>query len=142
MNMSSTKQGPKSRAQDLFSARVAARLDQASQDLPHGVSERLRAGRMAALAHRRVYELSPVAAMSGAGGAWHLDPAKSLWARLSAVLPLIALMAGLAMIGVVQDQDRAHELAEVDTELLTGDLPPSAYTDPGFAEFLKRAGRD
>jgi hypothetical protein len=80
--------------------------------------------------------------MSGAGGAWHLDPAKSLWARLSAVLPLIALLAGLAMIGVVQDQDRAHELAEVDTELLTGDLPPSAYTDPGFAEFLKRAGRD
>jgi hypothetical protein len=55
---------------------------------------------------------------------------------------LIALLAGLAVIGVVQDQDRAHELAEVDTEILTGDLPPSAYTDPGFAQFLKKAGRD
>jgi hypothetical protein len=25
----------------------------------------------------------------------------------------------------------------VDSALLTGDLPPAAYTDPGFAQFLK-----
>jgi hypothetical protein len=84
----------------------------------------------------------PIAVAAGAVGGWQMDPAQNLWARVSAFLPLIALLAGLAVIGVVQDQDRAHELAEVDTEILTGDLPPSAYTDPGFAQFLKKAGRD
>lgn len=142
MNMFSPKQDPKIRAQDAFGARVAARLDRAAQDLPHGVSERLRASRMAALSHRRVHETVPVAVAAGSAGRWQVDPAQSLWARISAFLPLIALLAGLAAIGVVQDQDRAHELAEVDAEILTGDLPPSAYTDPGFAQFLKKAGRD
>jgi hypothetical protein len=41
----------------------------------------------------------------------------------------------------VQKEDRANELAEVDTALLTDDLPPSAYADPGFVQFL-RAGSD
>ena len=31
----------------------------------------------------------------------------------------------------------ASEIAEVDAALLTGDLPPSAYADPGFVQFLK-----
>jgi hypothetical protein len=28
----------------------------------------------------------------------------------------------------------------VDAALLTDDLPPSAYADPGFAQFLKSGG--
>ena len=32
------------------------------------------------------------------------------------------------------------EVAEVDAAILTDDLPPSAYTDPGFAQFLKSGG--
>jgi hypothetical protein len=141
MNMFSPKKDPKTRAQDAFGARIATRLDLATQDLPHSVSERLRAARMSALAHRRVHETAPVVVAAG-GGNWRIDPAQSPWARISAFLPLLALLAGLAVIGVVQDQDRAYELAEVDAEILTGDLPPSAYTDPGFAQFLKKAGRD
>ena len=27
--------------------------------------------------------------------------------------------------------------AEIDAALLTDDLPPDAYSDPGFAEFLR-----
>ena len=30
-----------------------------------------------------------------------------------------------------------HELAEVDAALLTDALPPAAYADPGFLQFLK-----
>jgi hypothetical protein len=56
------------------------------------------------------------------------------------VVPLIALVAGLITISVMQDEDRASELAEVDAALLTDDLPPAAYTDPGFAQFLKSDG--
>ena len=49
---------------------------------------------------------------------------------------------GLALGGgldnaVVLDEYRANEIAEVDAALLTDDLPPTAYTDPGFVHFLK-----
>ena len=66
----------------------------------------------------------------------------SLWNRLASVLPLIALIAGLITIGVLQEQSRAQELADVDTELLTDDLPPAAYTDPGFLKFLSAKSQE
>ena len=46
-------------------------------------------------------------------------------------------MAGLVAINIIQDDDRTSELAEVDAALLTDDLPPDAYADPGFVQFLK-----
>jgi hypothetical protein len=47
------------------------------------------------------------------------------------------LLAGLITIHVLQNDLRASELAEIDSALLTDDLPPAAYTDPGFLKFLK-----
>jgi hypothetical protein len=61
---------------------------------------------------------------------------RSVWNRLASFLPLLALVAGLLAIDVLQEQNRADELAEVDAELLTDDLPPEAFTDPGFMRFL------
>jgi len=49
----------------------------------------------------------------------------------------VALVVGLVTIKHLQDERRALELADIDTALLTDDLPPSAYTDPGFMRFLK-----
>jgi hypothetical protein len=43
----------------------------------------------------------------------------------------------LALIHIVQNEHRSIELASIDAELLTDDLPPDAYTDPGFLVFLK-----
>jgi hypothetical protein len=50
---------------------------------------------------------------------------------------LLALVLGLIAINTIQNDDNANELAEIDAALLTDDLPPAAYTDPGFAQFLK-----
>ena len=47
---------------------------------------------------------------------------------------LDALTSSLSFL---QEDNRASELAEVDSALLTGDLPTAGYTDPGFAQFLK-----
>ena len=33
-------------------------------------------------------------------------------------------------------------MAEVDAALLTDDLPPAAYADPGFVQFLKTSGHE
>jgi hypothetical protein len=56
---------------------------------------------------------------------------------MASIVPLFALVFGLIAISIIQDDNNANELAEIDSALLTDDLPPAAYTDPGFAHFLK-----
>ena len=126
-------------AQDQFGRRIAARLDGAARDVPHDIAERLRAARTQALGHRKPAVLQPRTAVQVSGGQATLggDDRVSLWRRAAAVLPLLALAAGLVAIHVVQNERRANELAEVDAALLTDDLPPAAYADPGFVQFLK-----
>ena len=50
-------------------------------------------------------------------------------------------MVGLVSIHFIQNERRANEIAEIDSALLMDELPPAAYTDPGFVQFLK-AKRD
>ncbi len=59
--------------------------------------------------------------------------------RIASALPLLVLAAGLVLMHVAQNDFRASELAEVDQALLTDDLPPAAYADPGFLQYLKSA---
>jgi hypothetical protein len=111
--------------------------------LPHDISERLRAARTRAVAARlkpqtRLQTSTTVTHQNGAamlnfGG----DEGLNLWSRLASFLPLIALVAGLAMIQSIMDDDGANELAEIDSALLMDDLPPDAYADAGFLQFLK-----
>ncbi|MET3494334.1 DUF3619 family protein [Variovorax boronicumulans] len=126
-------------AEDQFGQRLAARLSAGNQELSHDIGERLRVARAQAVAARKQpaqLRTAPEVMQSNhtltMGGGW--------WTRIGSVVPLLALVAGLITISVMQDDDRASELAEVDSALLTGDLPPAAYTDPGFAQFLKADG--
>lgn len=129
--------------QDRFGTRLAARLSDGTQALPYDISERLRAARMQALAQRKSAKLQTAPVMMGSGNTAILgfgDDRWSLWGRLGAVLPMVALVVGMVVINVIQDENRASELAEVDVALLTDNLPPSAYTDPGFLQFLRVGG--
>lgn len=127
------------RLQDQFGRRVAARLSGGSQELPHDISERLRAARVRAVSQRKREVVVPVRApvLAAAGGLGFGDEGLTLWSRLASLVPAIVLAAGLVVINWVHDDQRASELAEVDAALLTDDLPPAAYADPGFAQFLK-----
>ncbi|WBY02181.1 DUF3619 family protein [Ramlibacter tataouinensis] len=125
---------------DQFGRRVAARLDTATAGLPRDISERLRAAREQALAHRKAPALQPAhpVTSTGNGQAALRGPDRiSPWQRIAMALPLVALLAGLVAIQLVQDDRRAREVAEVDAALLTDDLPPAAWADPGFVQFLK-----
>ncbi|MDI9332031.1 MAG: DUF3619 family protein [Alphaproteobacteria bacterium] len=120
---------------ELLARRLAASLD---APLAHDISERLRAARVRAVAVRRMAPMAQVQAngslaLALAAGHDGLRP----WGWLASVLPLVALVVGLVTIKQFQDERRALELADIDTALLTDDLPPSAYTDPGFLRFLK-----
>ena len=128
--------------QDRFGRQVAARLSAGTAELPYNVTERLRAARMQALAQRkRAASLSPALAVAGNGSLHFGDEGQSLWSQLASALPLIALAAGLILIHSIENDRRALEVAEVDAALLTDDLPPAAYADPGFVQFLK-SGRE
>lgn len=67
-----------------------------------------------------------------------LDDSPLSWGwRLAGLLPVLALVVGLYGVSVWKEQAEVQAAAEVDTALLTDDLPPEAYRDPGFEEFLK-----
>jgi hypothetical protein len=115
----------------LFGKKVRQVLN--SGPLGTGVQARLRAAREAALARQRVAR-SPVMAWAdnvlGSGG-W---PAFALYAALS-----LALLAGGATAFYTwQQSERIAELAEIDSQLLTDDLPIDAYLDRGFQNWLKK----
>jgi hypothetical protein len=118
---------------------LTVRLNEGAQQLPHEISERLKAARMQALSKRKVVtsQLASDLSIHGNAVALHMGGEhRSFWNRFASFVPLLALVAGLLAIDVLQEQNRADELAEVDAELLTDDLPPEAFTDPGFLRFL------
>lgn len=129
-----------------FGLHVAARLGEGAQHLPHDVNERLRHARTLALArHRTVLATQPDAVVVGGGSS---AAALSLgggvsdsawWPSLSALIPLVALLVGFYLIDRFHVREQIAAAAEIDAALLADDLPPEAYSDPGFVEFLRTA---
>ena len=142
--MNTTHQQHALRAQDGFGRRVAARLSLGTAELPYEITERLRAARTQAMARRRLVSAQAVPVVTATrGGTATLgfgDGDLSWWNRIASALPLLVLAAGLVAIHVVQNDRRASEVAEVDAAILTDDLPPAAYADPGFTQFLRSGG--
>ena len=67
-----------------------------------------------------------------------LDDAPTAWGwRLASALPALALLVGLWGIHQYTRHEQVQAATDVDMALLTDDLPPTAYADPGFAEFLR-----
>jgi hypothetical protein len=127
-------------AEDRFGLLVAARLSDAADELPYDISERLRAARTRALANRKITVPRTATSTAVSGGVATITFGNdhfSWWNRIAAVIPLLALVLGLIAISAIQNDNRTNELAEIDSALLTDDLPPAAYTDAGFAHFLK-----
>lgn len=135
---------PNEMAADRFARRVTARLSSGTDALSYDVSERLRAARMQALAKRKVAvqvrRAAPAVLHSGntavLGGG---SERGGWWSALVSAVPVMALLVGLVVINAVQDEKGTSEVAEVDAALLTDELPPAAYSDPGFVQFLKTA---
>jgi hypothetical protein len=119
---------------------ISRRLNEHAAELPHDITERLRVARMQALSQRKPEPIRifvPHLATPGGPGMGNSDEGLNLWSRFASVLPIIILLLGLATIHIFQNENRANEIAQLDAELLIDDLPPAAYTDPGFLIFLK-----
>jgi hypothetical protein len=102
--------------------------------LDRPTAERLRAAREAALARHRP-EPAPALAWAGA-----LRGRFGGWGgfALRVLLPLAMLAVAAAGIYTWQENQRIAELADIDAQLLTDDLPIDAYLDRGFQNWLKK----
>ncbi len=124
---------------------LAAHLSRGCETLPHDITERLRFARERALAARPQRQAAPVAlaatsVLGSAGRSAVLGGGPpSFWLRLASVMPLAVLVAGLVFIERHYDWQQIETAAEVDSALLADDLPPAAYGDPGFLEYLRNA---
>ncbi|MDB5870027.1 MAG: putative transrane protein [Polaromonas sp.] len=127
--------------QDRFALKTVSYLSVGTADLPYDISERLRAARAQAVSQRKIAKTQTAGTVLNIGGSavlnWGADDGLSWWGRIGSVLPLVALVVGLLAINSFQNDSRAQEVAEVDAALLTDELPPAAFADPGFVQFLK-----
>lgn len=131
-------------ATDAIAHAVVRHLNQGAEQLPHDISQRLKAARSLALEKRRqslaavqVWQTQTqgtTASLTLSGGPsnfWR-------WVRpFGATVAFLLVMATWVAMDQWKANDYAQEVADVDTQILTGELPPSAYTDPGFAQFLR-----
>lgn len=116
-----------------FAHKIRQVLDQATRVDP-AIAERLRAARERALDARRPERASVLAwadnVLGDVGG----------FGGLSLRLLLSAAFVALSVAAIYgwQQNQRLAEIEEIDTELLTDDLPIDAYLDRGFEAWLKK----
>ena len=119
-----------------FASRIRQILNQGSVDAK--VAQRLQAARELALSRQRP-EPQPVLRWAdnvlGDGRSWG-----GLSARV--ILPVVALAVAAVGIYRWQESQRLAEVVEIDSQLLTDDLPIDAYLDRGFQNWLKKRAAD
>jgi len=126
-----------------FGVRVASMLGERVRQTPPDISERLRVAREQAVERARLARRQVRTAVAagpvvvGRGRTASLAEHTGWWVKLASAMPLAMLVCGLLVIDRLHENAQITAAAEVDAALLADDLPPAAYSDPGFAEFLK-----
>ena len=127
----------------LFGSRIRQALDESAERLPYRVTQRLERSRLAAVARARI---APVAATASASAGPTValagdDRPSGLVRLLSAVVPVLLVIAGLYGISLWDDAQRAAETADIDAELMLSDdeVPIAAYADRGFGVYIKNS---
>jgi hypothetical protein len=122
-----------------FARQICRVLDLGARSIDPLVTERLRAARERALQ----LQLFPIQAVeivgAGAGavlqGSWLSGGGRSLRNLFS----ILAVILGVSMAYYWNGFVQASVNEEIDSALLAGDLPPSAYLDRGFQAWLEKS---
>jgi Protein of unknown function (DUF3619) len=119
-----------------FGNRVRHILNQGALD--RSIGERLARARELALSRQRPESVPVLRWADNVFGSF--DGWGSLSARV--LLPAAALVVAAAAVYTWQENRRLAELVEIDSQLLTDDLPIDAYLDRGFQNWLKKRTAD
>lgn len=113
-----------------FAHKIRHVLYQGTDTLDAEIAARLHAARTAALGHQR----RPVALLSLAG-IGHVT-ADFFRTSLAPTVLAFALIIGAAGVVYFNDMQQASENEDIDSALLTDDVPINAYLDDGFQEWV------
>lgn len=119
--------------EERYAYRVRQALNHGLKDITPAASRRLEAARHLALSKQKV--AAPQMALAGAS-----HPAFSFGAHaphLKQILSIVALLLGMWISFYWHSVQYVTELEEVDSALLADDLPPEAFLDNDFFEWLK-----
>ncbi|MDD5029809.1 MAG: DUF3619 family protein [Rhodoferax sp.] len=129
-------------ALDAAGRQLASHLMQSVDELTPNTKQRLRAAREQAVDKRRQVLAAQAqtvwrqAAQGPSDHGWFEQHAPA-WQFLGSIGMVFILVFGLWTIDNLESDEFVSETAEIDKLLLTDDLPPAAYLDPGFKHFLK-----
>jgi hypothetical protein len=126
-----------------FAYKVRHALNENIDALPAATTEKLASARKLALSRKK--KDSPLRVLvtgrlvAGHVGSFFNEPLSWL-ARMGLAVPLIVLAIGLTSIYQYEQQRRISDTAEMDAEVLSDELPLSAYLDHGFNAYLDSRG--
>ncbi len=121
-------------------------LDESANSVSANTAERLASARKIALSRKKQGVAVPAfvaqPALASYGSAASPSPSRWAWlGRMGLALPLAALVFGLFAIYQFEQQQQIMDSASIDAEVLTDDLPISAYLDHGFDAFLAKGDK-
>jgi hypothetical protein len=131
-----------------FAYKVRHALDRNLNNLPDSTTDRLAAARKIAMSRKKqsspLTQLQQAPQLSGAGGGTFPSsqfgrPNLFAWlGRLGVALPI--LLGIVLFVGMYQSEERSRidDLAELDSAILSDELPLSAYLDHGFKAYLAK----
>lgn len=118
--------------EERYAYRVRQALNHGLKDIPPAASRRLEAARHQALARQK--QAAPQMVLAGFGS--HSFRTGSHTPYLKQILAVLALLLGMWISFYWHSVQYVTELEEVDSALLTDDLPPDAFLDNDFFEWL------
>jgi hypothetical protein len=127
--------------------KICRYLDEGAEQLSYRVAQRLAAARAAAVAKvaedpQPGADPSPTRMPPTHVPLSQHQPGAPLWWRVAVTLvPVLLLVVGVVVVDTVHEEQSAAELAEVDSALLTDDVPLVAYADRGFGVYIKNTRR-
>lgn len=119
--------------EERYAHRVRQTLNYSLKDIPPATSRRLEAARHLALARQKQTAPQLVLAV-GNTSSLHLG---SYGPYIKQALAVLALLLGMWISFYWHSVQYVTELEEVDSALLADDLPPDAFLDNDFFEWLK-----
>ena len=119
--------------EERYAYRVRQALNHGLKDIPPAASRRLEAARHLALSKQKQAEPQLVLAGTGTRG----FKSGSHTPYLKQILSVVALLLGMWLSFYWHSVQYVTELEEVDSALLADDLPPEAFMDNDFFQWLK-----
>lgn len=124
--------------EDRFAYRVRQALNHGLPDISPATARRLEAARHLALSRQK--QAAPQFSLATAGhGGFHFG---SSTPYLKQALAIFALLLGMWIAFYWHSHQYITELEEVDSALLSDDLPPEAFLDQDFFEWLNDSSEE